>query len=80
MFQKFIFIDIFFTEKWFPALMSKLTIIQEDRGINEFFEENGYSSKILVMLLGSTLVFLIILLGLFTIYPVIHLLSKFISW
>jgi len=59
-FQKFIFVDIFFTEKWFPGLLSKLTIIEEDHGVNEFFEENGYQSKILVMNLGSTLVFLII--------------------
>ena len=41
-FQKFIFIDIFYTEKWFPALLSKFTILQEDHGVNEFFEDNGY--------------------------------------
>ena len=41
-FQKFIYIDIFYTEKWFPDLISKFTIIQEDHGINEFFDENGF--------------------------------------
>jgi len=41
-FQKFIYIDIFYTEKWFPALISKFTIINDDHGVNEFFEENGF--------------------------------------
>jgi hypothetical protein len=41
-FQKFIYIDIFYTEKWLPALISAFLIIEEDRGVNEFFEENGF--------------------------------------
>jgi hypothetical protein len=41
-FQKFIYIDIFYTEKWFPDLISTFTIIEEDHGVNEFFDENGY--------------------------------------
>jgi len=41
-FQKFIYIDIFYTEKWFPPLLSKFTIIDDDNGVNEFFEENGF--------------------------------------
>jgi hypothetical protein len=60
--------------------LSKLTIIEEDHGVNEFFEENGYQSKILVMNLGSTLVFLIKLFGLFAIYPAIHFLIELIAW
>ena len=40
--QKFIYIDIFYTEKWIPALLSTFSIIEEDHGINEFFEENGF--------------------------------------
>jgi predicted 2-oxoglutarate/Fe(II)-dependent dioxygenase YbiX len=31
-FQKFIYIDIFFTEKWFPALLSKLNINEDFHG------------------------------------------------
>ena len=41
-FQKFIYIDIFYTEKWFPLLISSFTIIEEDHGVNEFFDENGF--------------------------------------
>jgi hypothetical protein len=41
-FQKFIYIDIFYTEKWFPSLISSFTIIEEDQGVNEFFDENGF--------------------------------------
>ena len=59
-FQKFIYIDFFYTENWFPALLSRFTIIEEDHGVNEFFEENGFYSKILMMNLGSTTEFLLI--------------------
>jgi hypothetical protein len=41
-FQKFVYIDIFFTEQWYPALLSKFMIIEEDNGLNEFFEDNGF--------------------------------------
>ena len=41
-FQKFIYIDIFYTEKWFLEMLSKFTTIQDYRGVNEFFEENGF--------------------------------------
>ena len=72
--------DIFYTEKWFPPLFSEFTNIDKDRGINEFFEENGFESHILVMNLGSTLVFLFIEIGILVIFAGINLLSKFISW
>jgi hypothetical protein len=41
-FQKFIYVDIFFIEKWLPALLTMLTIIDDDQGVNEFFEDNGF--------------------------------------
>jgi hypothetical protein len=40
----FIYVDIFYTEKWLPPLLSEFTNIEKDRGINEFFEENGFES------------------------------------
>jgi hypothetical protein len=80
MILKFIYVDIFFTEKWFLPFLTKLNDIENDRGINEYFEENGFESKILLMNLGSTLVFMFIKIGILTIFAVIHLLSKFISW
>jgi hypothetical protein len=80
MMQKLIYVDIFYTERWFPALLSTFTTEEEDHGINEFFEENGFQSTSLVMILGSTLVFLLLQLVLFTFYPVLHILSKFKAW
>ena len=79
MLVNFIYVDIFYTEKWFPALLSKFNI-EEDRGINEFFEENGFESQVLVMNLGSTLVILFIKIGILAIFAVTYLLGKFISW
>ena len=72
--------DIFYTEKWFLPWLSKLNNIENDRGINEYFEENGFESLILLMNLGSTLVFMFIIIGVLTIFVVIHVLSKFLSW
>jgi hypothetical protein len=40
----FIYVDIFYTEKWFPPLLSEFMNIENERGINEFFEENGFES------------------------------------
>ena len=37
-FQKFIYIDIFFTEKWFPEFLSKFNEINDDHGLNEFLK------------------------------------------
>jgi hypothetical protein len=42
MMQKLIYIDIFYTENWFPALLSTFSILEDDHGINEFFEDNGF--------------------------------------
>lgn len=80
MILNFIYIDIFYTEKWFPPLLSKFRIIENERGINEFFEENGFESSIVVMNLGSTLVFLFFKIVILAIFAVIHLLSKITSW
>jgi hypothetical protein len=64
-------------------LLSSITTLEEEEeehGLNGYFEENGYESKILVMNLGSTLIFLMIQLGLYAIYPIINLVSKAITW
>jgi hypothetical protein len=61
-------------------LLSKFTILDKDSGINEFFEENGFESSILVMNLGSTLLYLVISIGVLMIYGGIHLLGKYMSW
>jgi hypothetical protein len=75
----FICVDIFFTEKWFAPLLSKNMIDEVYHGINEFFEENGFESSILVINLGSSLVFLLIQFGILAIFAGIHLLGKSIS-
>ena len=72
--------DIFYTEKWFLPWLSKLNNMENDRGINEYFEENGFESLILLMNLGSLLVFMFIKIGILTIFAVVHLLGKFLTW
>ena len=76
----FIYVDIFFTEKWLPDLLSKYLIIENNRGISEFFEENGFDSKLVVMNLGSSFIFLFIKICIIAIFVVIHFLGKSINW
>jgi hypothetical protein len=57
-----IYFDILYTELWFPELLARLSIKmdQEDKGLNSYFEENGFNSKLLMKNIGSTFFFIII--------------------
>jgi hypothetical protein len=50
--------------------------VDEDRALNEFFEENGFTTKILIKNLGSTFVYLIIYILIFMMLPLLKILAK----
>lgn len=57
----FIQFDILFTEKWLPQALSKLNLKvddQKDEPLSFFLGENGYQSKLLMINLGSGLIFI----------------------
>jgi hypothetical protein len=66
----FIYLDILYTDKWLiPLLFTEDNDKDEDDGeyvdlggpLNDFFDENGFSSKYLIENLGSTFVYVIVL-------------------
>jgi hypothetical protein len=50
--------------------------VDEDRALNAFFEENGFSTKILIKNLGSTFVYLILYILIFMMLPLLKILAK----
>ena len=66
--------DILLTEMWLPQLFQSSG---EDAsgGINEYFEENGFGSKTLIINLGSTFVYIAVYFFLCFLYLLVFLLS-----
>lgn len=65
----FIYIDLLQTDKWLPALFFKAT--EEDEPLTAYFELNGYSSMTLIKNLGSTFLFLLLLVLLHLVYGIL---------
>jgi hypothetical protein len=84
--MNFIYLDLLQTDKWlipliFPENDEKTENLVErasDKPINLFFDENGYSSRLLIKNLGSTFIYLIILVTCLALIPVLTLLSSMI--
>ena len=72
-----IYFDILYTEKWFPDLLAslKIKLDQEDKGLNSFFEENGFDSKLLMKNIGSTFFFLITYCAVWIVFGISKLMS-----
>ncbi len=72
-----IFVDILMTDKWLPQLFLRPDSVEDDdKGINEFFDINGFSSKYMIINLGSCFIYLVLYLALIAAYLLILLLSK----
>lgn len=58
------------TDLWLPQLFVQPGehTSEEDSGINSYFDQNGFGSKVLIVNLGSSFVFLTIYLGLVSIH------------
>jgi hypothetical protein len=52
---------------------------QDEQPLNPFFQENGFSSKVLIKNLGSTFVYIIILLAILLSLPILYLLGKYFN-
>ncbi|TNV86966.1 hypothetical protein FGO68_gene20 [Halteria grandinella] len=73
-----IYMDLLMTDKWLtPAIEKSLTIdeIDNDNPVNMFLDEQGFGSQLLVVNLGSTLIFLGIQVTLLLLTGVTYLLG-----
>jgi hypothetical protein len=68
-------VDILLTDLWLPQLfMTQNEAAKDQSGINSFFEQNGFGSKILIINLGSSFVYLAIYAGIVVFYLKLRLL------
>ena len=76
----FIYIDILLTDLWMPKLLFQADTTDMDlEGLNQYLEDNGFSSKLLVTNLGSGFVYLLVYLFLCATYFLSSLLGRKVS-
>jgi predicted PurR-regulated permease PerM len=82
----FICMDLLYTDRWLNPLIFKDQTssindddknLEEEKALNDFFEENGFSTKILIKNLGSTFVYLILYLLILIFLPLLKIFAKY---
>ena len=74
----FIYLDILQTDKWLlPFIYSNVGDQDiDDIPLNIYFDENGFSSRYMIMNIGSTTVYVHIYMLIFAIMPILEILGK----
>ena len=76
--MSFIYVDIFLSDKWLPQLFYGLERLDDDsEPLNSYFEESGYSSKVLLKNINSSLVFIWIYCSLYGLLFIFRILGTF---
>jgi hypothetical protein len=76
----FIYVDILLADLWLPQLFMNSNEDQtEQKGINPYFEQNGFASKTLIINLGSSLVYFVIYSAIFILHIILKLVQKIFS-
>lgn len=58
-----IYVDILMTENWMPRIINWINgneDIRIDSPINDFFDENGFESRLFLKNIGSAIIFLLV--------------------
>ena len=71
----FIYVDILLTDLWFPKIFNAKDEDMNQEGLNQYIEDNGFDSKLLVANLGSGLVYLLV----YVVVCLIQILSAWLS-
>lgn len=81
--MNFVYFDLFIMENWFSDILEwingKSINFSDDKPLNEYFDENGYSSKIFLNNIGSGLIFLVIYLLLWSIALLMNKIGNFFA-
>ena len=76
--MSFIYVDIFLSDRWLPQLFYGLDRLDDDsEPLNSYFEESGYSSKVLLKNINSSLVFIWIYCSLYGLLLIFRILGTF---
>jgi hypothetical protein len=75
--MSFIYVDIFLSDQWMSQLFYGLDKVDEDNEpLNSYFEESGYSSKVLLKTINSSLVFIWIYCSLYVLLLIFRILGS----
>ena len=76
--MSFIYVDIFLSDQWMPELFYGPEKVDDDsEPLNSYFDESGYSSKVLLKTINSSLVFIWIYCSLFGLLMIFRILGSF---
>jgi hypothetical protein len=78
-FMNLLFFDIFYTEEWLPFLFPLDPLGNDETGLNEYFDDNGFGTTLFIVNFGSAIVFIMFQFALFAIYPLFALLAKYLT-
>jgi hypothetical protein len=73
-----IYLDILQTSSWLEAaIIEANTAGNDDQSLNVYFNNSGFGSKLLLINLGSTLIYLGVLIAAFALYYILAFFSKY---
>ncbi len=76
-FYNLIYVDILITDAWIPRIFYGMQYTTVDcEALNPFIDENGYNSLVVLRNLGSTLVFIVMYLGLWGVIGITRMIAK----
>ena len=78
-FLNLLYLDIFYTEKWLPFIFPLDPLGNDETGLNEYFEDNGFGTTLFMVNLGSAIMFILFHFALFALYPLIAFLATFLT-
>jgi hypothetical protein len=74
--MSFIYVDIFLSDKWMPELFYGLERVNDDNEpLNNYFDESGYSSTMLLKNINSSLVFILVYCSLYGVLLILRILG-----
>ena len=71
--------DIFETSLWLQPALAQEPDLDQDQALNDYFNQAGYNSMMIIMNLASTLIYLWILILAFTTYGILGMLAYFFN-
>lgn len=75
----FIYLDLLVMEKWMPQVLDWINGDRSqinDEPLNDFFDENGFGSKLFMNNIGSTIIYFLIFILMWVILALLNLIAK----
>lgn len=73
----FLYLDIFMTDMWLTGYFISEEDNENDEPLNPFFDQSGFESKFIVKNLGSTFIYLVMLVATLFIFGIVKAIGVF---